>query len=121
MSLYVRGDERFIRNMPVVGMAPSIYRFNNLNRMLTPYVNEVQFYNPFTGMPGPSYKPGNFMENFANGLTNNPTYSVAQQVQPVVTSSLYTNGTYNIGLVGTQQEITTAREILDKHFSTPKP
>jgi hypothetical protein len=128
--LSVRGNERFLRNMPVVGMTPSIYGFNNLNSVLNPYmnpygmgVNEVQFYNPLTGQPGPSFKPGNIFNDMRRGFENNPFYNVVSTQFPnlateaVVKTLRYDNGKINIGVIGTVNDLQILKKILDDHYA----
>lgn len=119
MSLFVRGDERYIRNMPVVGMTPTMYGFNNLRGTLNPYFNEVQFYNPWTGSMGPSYKPADTINNLMQGFSNNPNYNVIQQNQGV-NSSIYNTNNINVGLIGSSDDLLKVRQILDKHFESLK-
>lgn len=103
--------------MPVVGITPNIYGFNNLNQTLSPYVNEVQFYNPWTGALGPNYKPSNILDSITEGFKNNPNYTVLDQNQNVK-SSVYNNNNINVGLYGSDADILKVRQILDKHFSS---
>jgi hypothetical protein len=119
MSLRVRGDERFIRNMPVVGIQPTLYGFNNLGSILTPpYVNEIQMYNPITGTMGPSFKPSSILDNIRTGFQNNPNFNVIQsQVPAQVRSTIYSNNNLYIGLVGTDADIMIVKKILDDHLS----
>jgi hypothetical protein len=138
--LSVRGNERFLKNMPVVGMTPSIYGFNNLGSVLNPYlnqfrqtgtfgqvgpygVNEVQFYSPFTGTVGPSFKPGNVLNDMRRGFENNPFYNVVSYqfpnlaVEPVIKTLRYNNGKINLGVIGTETDLTVLKKILDDHFT----
>ena len=125
--LSVRGDERFLRNMPVRGILPSIYGFNNLgsilNPLLNPYgANEIQFYSPFTGQAGPSFKPGNILNDMRRGFENNPFYNVVSTqfpnlaTEPVIKTLRYDNGKLNIGVVGTVTDLNVLKKILDDHF-----
>jgi hypothetical protein len=132
--LSVRGDERFLRNMPVRGILPSIYGFNNLgsilNPLLNPYgsnvpfgANEIQFYSPFTGQAGPSFKPGNILNDMRRGFENNPFYNVVSTqfpnlaTEPVIKTLRYDNGKLNIGVVGTVTDLNVLKKILDDHFT----
>jgi hypothetical protein len=128
MTLRVRGNERFIRNMPVVGIEPTLYGFNNLRSTLSPYVNEIQFYNPFNGSLGPSIKPNNILDNVTNGFLNNPLYNVAQPqyLQSSLQQSLQFSGNVktvmynnrvNVAITGKDDDTTYVKKILDEHFS----
>ena len=128
MSLFVRGDERFARNMPVRGIVPSMFGFNNLNSVLNPYlnplgVNEVQFYSPFTGQLGPSFKPHNVINDMRRGFENNPFYNVVSYqfpnlaVEPVIKTLRYDNGKLNLGVIGTETDLTVLKKILDDYYA----
>jgi hypothetical protein len=50
MSLFIRGDEKYAKHFPVVGVAPNLYGFNNLQGVFSPYINNnIQFYDKYTG------------------------------------------------------------------------
>jgi hypothetical protein len=132
--LSVRGNERFIRNMPIVGMTPSVYGFNNLGSILNPYLNqfnqlgqlganEIQFYSPFTGQVGPSFRPGNILNDMRRGFENNPFYNVVSTQfpnlasEPVVKTLIYNNGKINIGVIGTVEDLNTLKKILDDYYA----
>jgi hypothetical protein len=125
MSLIVNGDERYIRNMPVVGIRPTMYGFNNLRSTLHPYLNqnpypylnpnEIQFYNPIYGSLYSSYKPADTINNLMQGFTNNPNYNVIQQNQGINTF-VYNTNNINVGLIGSSDDLLKVRQILDKHF-----
>ncbi len=132
--LSVRGDERFLRNMPVVGVTPSIYGFNNLGGILNPYlnrygpnmpfgVNEIQFYSPFSGQVGPSFRPGNILNDMRKGFENNPFYNVVSvqfpnlATEPAVKTLRYDNGKINIGVIGTETDLNVLKKILDDYYT----
>ena len=132
--LSVRGDERYLRNMPVVGVTPSIYGFNNLGSILNPYLNrygpnmpfgtnEIQFYSPFTGQVGPSFRPGNILNDMRKGFENNPFYNVVSVQfpnlvsEPVVKTLRYDNGQINLGVIGTANDLNTLKQILDNYYA----
>ncbi len=141
--LSVRGNESFLKNMPVVGIAPSMFGFNNLSSILNPYlnqfgslrqpgslgqivpygVNEVQFYSPFTGAVGPSFKPHNVLNDMRRGFENNPFYNVVSNqfpnlaVEPVIKTLRYDNGKINLGVIGTETDLNVLKKILDDHFA----
>ncbi len=126
--LSVRGNERYLNSMPVVGVTPSIYGFNNLGSILNPYlnsfgVNEIQFYSPYTGQVGPSFKPGNILNDMRKGFENNPFYNVVSvqfpnlASEPIVKTLRYDNGIINLGVIGTVDDLNTLKIILDNHFS----
>jgi hypothetical protein len=120
--------------MPVVGMTPSIYGFNNLNSVLNPYMNqfspnmpfganEIQFYSPSTGQLGPSFKPGNILNDMRRGFENNPFYNVVStqfpnlSTEPVVKTLRYDNGKINLGVIGTVDDLNILKKILDDHYA----
>lgn len=121
--MFVRGTESFIpSNAPVIGVNPySLYRFNNLGNILnpylnTPYVNEIQMYNPITGALGPNIKPANILGDMQRSIQTDDRYRPIIDNQ--VHSRNYDNGKINIGIIGTDKDIETVKAILDKHFST---
>ena len=132
--LSVRGDERYLRNMPVVGVTPSLYGFNNLGGILNPYlnrygpnmpfgVNEIQFYSPFTGQAGPSFRPGNILNDMRRGFENNPFYNVVSVQfpnlvsEPVIKTLVYNNDKINLGVIGTADDLNTLKQILDNYYA----
>lgn len=132
--LSVRGDERYLRNMPVVGVTPSLYGFNNLGSILNPYlnrygpnmpfgVNEIQFYSPFSGQVGPSFRPGNILNDMRRGFENNPFYNVVSVQfpnlvsEPVIKTLRYDNGKINLGVIGTADDLNTLKQILDNYYA----
>jgi len=114
MSFFVDRKDRYISNMPVVGVTPNVYSFNNIGSILDPYmgVNEVQFYNPLTGQLGPNYKTSSFLNNMLNNqpniLNNQPTF-------------LYNNNGINVQITGSQTDIDKVKQILDNSFKPAAP
>ncbi len=126
--LSVRGNERYLKNMPVVGVTPSIYGFNNLGAVLNPYLNsfganEIQFYSPFTGKVGPSFRPGNIFNDMRRGFENNPFYNVVSvqfpnlATEPAIKTLRYDNGKINLGVVGTETDLNVLKKILDDYYT----
>jgi hypothetical protein len=135
--LSVRGNERYLRNMPVVGVTPSMYGFNNLGSVFNPYLNrygqlgqnmpfganEIQFYSPSTGQLGPSFRPGNILNDMRRGFENNPFYNVVSVQfpnllsEPIVKTLRYENGKINLGVIGTTDDLNTLKKILDDYYA----
>jgi len=114
--MHVRGTEKFLNPyMPVVGMSPSIYRINNLSSTLAPYVNEIQFYNPYTGGLGPNISPNGILKDMNESLLSDSRYTpfITSQVH----SKIYDNGKLNVGLIGTNDDINLVNQILNAHFN----
>lgn len=134
--MHVRGTEKFLNPyMPVVGMTPnknvfdnfirselsidnlrpSFYRFNNLTSTLAPYVNEVQFYDPYTGALGPNISPNGILRDMNESLLSDSRY--APFIKSQVHSKIYNNGKINVGLIGTNDDINLVNQILNAHFN----
>lgn len=114
--MHVRGTEKFLNPyMPVVGMTPSFYRFNNLKSTIAPYVNEVQFYDPYTGALGPNISPNGILRDMNESLLSDSRYTPFIKSQ--VHSKIYDNGKINVGLIGTNDDINLVNQILNAHFS----
>lgn len=103
MSFVVDRKNKYISNMPVVGVTPNVYSFNNISSILDPYmgINELQFYNPLTGQLGPNYKTSSFVNNMNN--TMNSSY---------ITSS-YNNNGISVDITGTQSDVDKVKSILN--------
>ncbi len=126
MSMFVRGTESFIPpNAPIVGvnpLNPMLYRFNNLGKILNPfmgtppYVNEIQFYNPITGQLGPNISQNGILNDMSENMRNDLRY------KPVIDSQIhsrqYDNGKISVGIIGTEADINTVKSILDKHYAS---
>ncbi len=128
--MFVRGTESFIpSNAPIIGVNPSLYRFNNLGGILNPflnrypympshmppYVNEIQMYNPITGALGPNIKPGNMLSDMEQSIRGDDRYKSTLERQ--IHSRVYDNGNINVGIIGTDKDFNTVKDILDKHFA----
>ena len=114
--MHVRGTEKFLNPyMPVVGMQPNVYRFNNLSSTLTPYVNEVQFYDPYTGALGPNISPNGILKDMNESLLSDSRYTPFIKSQ--VHSKIYDNGKINVGLIGTNDDINLVNQILNNYFN----
>ena len=117
MSLFIRGDEKYSKHFPVVGVTPSAYAFNNLQNTLGPYVNNIQFYDPYTGRMGPSFTPNNMIgEMLTNLKQTNPVFAEASRNQ--IKTSVYNNDTkkFTVGLIGNDEDIKIARIALDTYL-----
>ena len=122
MPLFIRGDEKYSKHFPVVGVTPSLYTFNNLQNTLGPYVNRIQFYDPLSGRMAGSFTPENIIgEMLTNLKQTNPVYAEASRNQ--IRTSVYNNDTkkFTVGLIGNDEDIQTVRKALDAHFATPPP
>jgi hypothetical protein len=118
MSLFIRGDEKYSKHFPVVGVTPSVYAFNNLQNTLGPYVNKIQFYDPYTGRLGPSFTPNTMIEEMLTNLKqSNPLFAEASRNQ--IKTSVYNNDTkkFTVGLIGNDEDIKIARTALDAYLS----
>jgi len=119
--MHVRGTEKFLNpSMPVVGMTPSVltpslYRINNLSSTFAPYVNEVQFYDPYTGALGPNISPNGILRDMNESLLSDSRYTPFIKSQ--VHSKIYDNGKINVGLIGTNDDINLVNQILNAHFN----
>lgn len=115
----VRGNEKFINPyMPIVGFPQNLYRFNNLATTLGPYVNELQFYDPYTGKLGPNISSNSILRDMSDSIQNDSRYKPAIDAQ--IHSTVYNNGTINIGLIGTNNDIEIVKKILDEHYTKKK-
>jgi len=130
MSMLVRGTESFIPpNAPIVGVNPMMYKFNNLGNILNPYmrsssyvppygppyVNEIQFYNPYNGQLGPNISQNSILSDMSQNMYNDPRYKLVIDSQ--VHSKQYDNGKINVGIIGTENDLNTVKSILDKYYS----
>jgi hypothetical protein len=117
MSLFIRGDEKYAKHFPVVGVTPNLYTFNNLPGALGPYVNNIQFYDKYTGRLGPSFSPGNMLTQMVDGFRSDPRYSNIYSNQ--IRTHVYKNDTRNfeVGLIGTEDNIDITKKALDAYFS----
>jgi len=97
----VSGRERYLRNMPVVGMTPQYYTIPGLNSLIQPRV-DYQFYNPWTGSLGPSFTNEPYTTNTNNLNVNTEIYN--------------RNGVY-VGIVGVNEDINKVKRCLDLHLS----
>ena len=115
MSYIVDRKDRYISNMPVVGVTPNVYSFNNIGSILDPYmgVNEVQFYNPLTGQLGPNYKTSSFQDNM---LTNQPNNNQPNMLTNQLTS-LYNDNGINVQITGSQDDTKRVITILNNYFT----
>ncbi len=114
--MHVRGTEKFLNPyMPVVGINPSLYRFNNLSSTLAPYVNEIQFYDPYSGALGPNISPNGILRDMNESLLSDSRYTPFINSQ--VLSKIYDNGKINVGLIGTNNDITLVNQILNAYFN----
>jgi hypothetical protein len=114
--MHVRGNEKFLNPyMPVVGMNPSLYRINNLSTTLAPYVNEIQFYDQYTGKLGPNITPNRILNDMSDSLLSDSRYEKVVSTQQYV--KIYNNGGLNVKLVGSNNDITKVTQILDTHFN----
>jgi hypothetical protein len=114
--MHVKGTEKFLNPyMPVVGMTPSFYRFNNLSSTIAPYVNEVQFYDPYTGALGPNISPNGILRDMSESILSDSRYKPLVNSQ--VVSKVYDNGKINVGLIGTNNDILLVNQILNAHFN----
>ncbi len=112
----VIGNESFINPyMPITGITPSLYRFNNLATTLRPYVNEVQFYDPYTGNLGPNISANRIMSDMSDSIQNDTRYK--PMIDSQVHSKVYSNSVINIGLIGTNNDIEIVKKILDDHYT----
>jgi hypothetical protein len=120
MSLFIRGDEKYAKHFPVVGVAPNIYSFNNLSGALGPYVNNIQFYDKYTGRLGPSFSPSTMLSQMVNSFQTDPRYASVYQNQ--IRTNVYHNDSKNfsIGLIGTSDNITITKKALDDYFNKSK-
>jgi hypothetical protein len=98
----VTGNERYIKNMPVVGMTPQYYTLPNIATTI-PRV-DYQFYNPWTGSLGPAFT--NALDNVKN------TTSTTGGVE----SKIYNKKGVYVGLVGTSSELAKIEKCLDDHL-----
>jgi hypothetical protein len=96
---------------------PNLYSFTNLLGALGPYVNDIQFYDRFTGQLGPRYSPADTINNMITNLRSNPAYAAAEK--EIVKTSIYKNDTkkVNIGIIGTEKDIEITRKALDAYLS----
>lgn len=125
MSLFIKGDELYSKHFPVVGMtpsigvAPSLYTFNNLSNVLHPYVNRIQMYDGWSGKLLPSITPGSLLIEMIENFKQNPNYSVLERQN--IRSTTYNNDTkkFTVGLIGTEKDIEITRKALDAHFAKP--
>jgi len=114
--MHVRGTEKFLNPyMSVVGTTPSVYRINNLSSTLAPYVNEVQFYDPYTGSLGPNISQNRILRDMNDSLLNDSRYTPFIQSQ--VHSKIFDNGKINVGLIGTNNDINLVTQILNTYFN----
>ncbi len=114
MYSVVTGEDRYYKNMPVVGMTGlnQFYTIPGLNNMMQPRV-DYQFYNPYTGSLGPTVTNANNIGLNNYGL-NNLNINTAN-----IKSDIYERNGILVALVGTQGDIDKAENCLDKHLSTP--
>jgi hypothetical protein len=117
MSLFIRGDEKYAKYFPVRGVVPNLYSFNNLNGILSPYVNDIQFYDKFTGQLGPKYSPANTLSEMISNFRSNPVYTEAEK--KLIKTNIYRNNIkkVNIGIIGTDKDIEITRKALDVYLS----
>lgn len=107
MYSIVSGKERYIKNMPVVGMTPQFYTIPGLNSIVNPIV-DYQFYNPWTGSIGQSFTNSSNLLN-TNNITNTNNLNVNTQIYNK-------NGIY-VGIVGTNEHVNKVIRCLDSHLS----
>lgn len=121
MSLFIRGDEKYAKHFPVVGVAPNLYGFSNLQGVFSPYVNNnIQFYDKYTGRLGPSFSPSTMLTQMVDSFRTDPRYANAYQNQ--IHTNVYHNDSKNfsIGLIGTSENIDITKKALDAYFNKSK-
>lgn len=120
MSLFIRGDEKYAKHFPVVGVAPNLYSFNNLSGAFGPYLNNIQFYDKYTGRLGPSFSPSTMLSQMVNSFQTDPRYASVYHNQ--IRTNVYHNDSKNfsIGLIGTNDNIAITKKALDEYFNKTK-
>jgi len=121
MYSIVSGNEKFIRNMPVVGMTPSLYTIPNLNTFVSPHI-KYQFYNPWSGQLGQTvsthmnqFSPINsiYGTNSISDMFTNPQGNLS------VKSQVYDRNGICVGLIGSNDDILKVTNCLDKCLTAP--
>jgi len=107
MYSIVSGKERYLKNMPVVGMTPQFYTIPGINSLVQPRV-DYQFYNPWTGSIGPSFTNSSNLLNTSN-ITNTNNLNVDTEI--------YNRNGLFVGIVGTIEDVRKVKRCLDLHLS----
>lgn len=125
MSLFIRGDEKYAKHFPVVGVTPNLYTFNNFPDVFGSNVNNIQFYDKYTGRLGPSFSPSTMLNQMVDSFRTDPRYANVYQNQ--IRTNVYHNDSKNftVGLIGTDENIAITKRALDEYFNksriSPKP